>query len=41
MPRIRKDAWAVANRIQVEVEKQVAEKGTCIYPEACPLWGRY
>jgi hypothetical protein len=32
---IRKDAWAEANRIQVEVEKPAAEKGTCIYPEAC------
>ncbi|UCD17327.1 MAG: hypothetical protein JSV44_12900, partial [Candidatus Zixiibacteriota bacterium] len=31
---IRKDAFAEANRIQVEVEKPEAEKGLYIHPEA-------
>lgn len=32
---IRKDAWAEKNRIPVEQEKPVAERGSCIEPAAC------
>jgi len=34
---IRRDPWAVANRIAVEEEKAAAEKGRYLHPE---LWGR-
>ena len=32
---IRKDAWAEQNRIRVEEEKPVTERGTCMHREAC------
>ena len=32
---IRKDAWAEKNRIPVEELKSPAEKGSCLYNEAC------
>jgi hypothetical protein len=34
---IRQDPWAVANRIAVEEEKTIADKGRYLHPE---LWGR-
>jgi hypothetical protein len=34
---IRKDAWAEKNRIEVEVEKRVGEKGYYLYPEVYGL----
>ena len=32
---IRKDAYAEKNRIKVEEDKPLIEKGTCMHPEAC------
>ncbi len=34
---IRQDAWANANRIQIEVEKETEEKGSYLHPEAFDL----